>query len=184
MTLYRKRRTFLVFFGVILFACVGSALVALHSMRLEKIGYRDGVYKLTEEQRKVIESECQDIKDIEDLINKCNKLVCRQLSFAYRNSIDDGKANCIGYAMHHAAVLNHAFKINHLPYKARQVYGRAYLWGIDLHPFFKAIVPEKYEQFFSYHDYTEIEMGEEYLYVDTSIQDLLGYEYSKISTKH
>ena len=113
----------------------------------------------------------------------CNKLVCKELRFAYRNDLNRGAANCVGYARFHAAVLNYAFGINKLSYKARPVYGKAYIRGVDLHPLLKSIVPKKYEPFLNNHDYTEIDMGDEMLYVDTSIQDLVGYKYSESRRK-
>lgn len=165
--------------GFLLCLCLGVLVVALHSMRLEKIGYREGEYKLTEAQIKIIESECAEITNIEDLIDKCSDIVCEQLMFKYHNDLNNGQANCVGYAKFHSAVLNQAFKIIYQSYKARPVYGKAFLWGMNLHPLFKSIVPKKFEPFFNDHDYTEIDLGEEYIYTDTSIEDLLSYRYSK-----
>ena len=173
----KKSRRVLVIIGFLLCLCIGVLIVAFHSMRLEKIGYRNGEYKFTETHIKIIESECAGITNIEDLIDKCGKIVCNQLTFKFHNDLNHGEANCVGYAKFHAAVLNYAFRINNLSHKARPTYGKAYLCGIDLHPLFKSIVPKKYEPFFKDHDYTEIDLGDEILYVDTSIQDLLSYKY-------
>ncbi|MCM1139547.1 MAG: hypothetical protein NC453_13330 [Muribaculum sp.] len=175
----RKLRKFLVIIGALLCLFLVVLIVALHSMRLEKIGYREGEYKLTDTQIKIIKSECAGNTNIEDLIDKCGEIVCSQLTFKYRNDLNNGQANCVGYARFHSAVLNHAFKINHLPYKARPVYGKTFLWGMDLHPLFKSIIPKKFEPFFNNHDYTEIDLGEEYIYTDTSIEDLFSYRYSR-----
>lgn len=156
---------------------VGLCYVVLSSVRLEKIGYRENDYHLSQIYKEIVKSECNGISETDKLIDRCNEIVCEQLKFTYRNDINKGEANCVGYAKLHAAALNFAFKTNKLPYKARPVYGKAFLWGKDLHPIFKSIVPKKYESFFNDHDYTEIDLGDEYLYVDTSIQDLLSYKY-------
>lgn len=180
----KKLRSLVVIIGLFICLCIGVLTVALHSMRLEKIGNREGEYKLTEAQREIIESECGEFTNVENLIDKCGEIVCNQLTFKYRNDLNKGQANCVGYARFHSTVLNYAFRINHLPYKARPVYGKAFLWEMDLHPLFKSIVPKKFGSFFNDHDYTEIDMGDEYFYVDTSIQDLLGYVYSEKRQKN
>lgn len=166
-------------FIVISIVClvVGLCYVVLSSVRLEKIGNRNNDYYLSQTYKEIIKSECNGISEPDKLIERCNEIVCEQLKFTYRNDINNGAANCVGYAKLHAAALNYAFKTSKLPYKARPVYGKAYLWGVDLHPIFKSIVPKKNEPFFNDHDYTEIDLGNEYLYVDTSIQDLLSYKY-------
>ena len=180
----RKLRKFIMISGLLLCLCLIVLTVTLHSTCLEKIGYREGGYNLTEAQIKIIESECAENTSIEVLIDKCGEIVCNQLTFKYRNDLNKRQANCVGYTRFHSAVLNHAFKINHLPYKARPVYGKAFLWEMDLHPLFKGIVSKKFESFFNDHDYTEIDMGDECFYIDTSIQDLLGYEYSQKRRKN
>lgn len=141
----KKKAIWITMLSTIIF--VGFCIIAIHSVRLEKIGYRSGEYSLTETQRKSIELECAGITDIEILIDKCGKFVCNQLIFAYRNDFNNGQANCVGYAKFHVAVLNHAFKINDLPNRARPVYGKAHLWRIDLHPLFKSIVPKSMSHF-------------------------------------
>jgi hypothetical protein len=146
-------------------------------VQLEKIGNREGSVQLSEKHKEIITSECTGLRDVDKLVNICNRLVCRQLKFAYKNDLNHRDANCVGYAKFHATALNYAFMINQLPYKARPVYGKAHLCGIDLHPVLKSILPKKYEPFFNNHDYTEIDLGDEMLYVDTSIQDLLNYKY-------
>ncbi len=177
MATKKIKRTLFLFISIICLI-VGVFYVVLSSVRLEKIGYRVNDYNLSQTYKDIIKSECNGISETEKLIDRCNEIVCEQLKFTYRNDINNGEANCVGYAKPHAAALNYAFKMNNLPYKARPVYGKAFLWGKDLHPIFKAIVPKKYESFFNDHDYTEIDLGDEYLYVDTSIQDLLTYKYS------
>lgn len=182
MRICKRKRLWVPLLLIIIFVCF--CIIIIYSIRLEKTGYRDGEYKLTGTQKSIIDSECAGISDIDDLIDKCGKLVCKQLRFTHSNDLNNGQANCVGYAKFHAAILNHAFRINRISNRARRVYGKVCLWGIDLHPLFKTVVPKKYESFLNDHDYTEIDMGKEYLYIDSSIQDLFGYEYSETVLKN
>lgn len=162
--------------------CGISAYIAISSTRLNKIGYRPKTSITLDDQLKSqIKADCQSVNDIDEIIRKCNDIVCSRLSFAYRNDIPNGKANCIGYALLSSSVLNYAFRLNSLPCKARPVYGKAYLWDIDLHPFMKSLVPDKYDSFFNDHDYVEIDCGDHYIYTDASLQDLTGIEYFRKS---
>lgn len=178
----KKKRILLIFISIVAL-CVIILIVAVASMRLEKIGNRPNDFQLSGELRSLVKTECRDTQDVEKLINKCGKIICDHLEFAYRNDISSGKANCVGYAKFHAAILNYAFKLNGMQYKSRPVYGKVYMGNADMHPVLKSIVPKKYEPFFKDHDFTEIDLGDSYLYVDTSIQDVLNYKYSARKAK-
>ena len=162
----------------------GLLYVSISSVQLMRIGYRNKVSIAIDNQLKAwIIDECQSMNDIDEIIRKCNDIVCRKLTFTYKNDLANGKANCVGYAQMSAATLNYAFKLNSLPYKAKHVYGKAYLWGMDLHPIMKSLVPDKYTSFFNDHDFVEIDCGDIIIYTDSSIQDLSGCEYLRRNYK-
>lgn len=164
--------------------CGGLSYYALSSVRLRKLGYRHNPgCAIGDAALAGIETRCRYDGDAVDLILRCNDAVCAQLSFSYRNDVGHGKANCVGYAVLAAEALNRAFRRNSLPYHARPVYGKAYLWGIDLHPLMQAVFPSKYAPFFRDHDFVEIDLGDRYVYADASMQDVLGYGYIECQKK-
>ena len=57
----------------------------------------------------------------EKIIKECSELVCKELSFTAKNNIQCGKANCVGYAQPISAIINYAFQVKKLPYKAKPV---------------------------------------------------------------
>lgn len=178
---HRIRKWTLVCAGFIIL-CGIFAYLAISSIQLGKIGYRPKASITLDDQLKSqIKADCQSVNDINEIIRKCNDIVCARLSFAYRNDISNGKANCVGYALLSSSVLNYAFRLNSLPCKAKPVYGKAYLWRIDLHPIMKSFVPDKYDPFFNDHDYVEIDCGDHYIYTDVSLMDLTGIEYFRKS---
>lgn len=163
---------------------VGLLYISISSVQLNRIGYRNKASIAIDGQLKTwIIDECQSMNDIDEIIRKCNDIVCRNLTFSYKNYLANGKANCVGYAQISAAALNYAFNLNSLPYKAQHVYGKAYLWGMDLHPIMKSLVPSKYVSFFNDHDFVEIDCGNILIYTDSSIQDLSGCEYLRRNYK-
>lgn len=164
--------------GVLLLALIGMCYLILGCIRYRKISER-GTHAcvLTANLKKEIEKECFGIEDGRELIKRCDRIVCRNLRFAYKNQISKGKANCVGYAQMTSDAVNYAFQLNHLLYKAYPVYGRVHLFGIDLHPFVMGLLPSKYKAFFKDHDYVEILLDGEIINVDSSFRDLFGMEY-------
>lgn len=153
----------------------------LGCIRYHKIGIREPhACALNSDLKKQIEIECLGLDDFREIIRRCDRLVGRNLSFAYKNHLSEGKANCIGYAQLTSDALNYAFHLNHLPYKAYPVYGRAHLFGYDVHPFVMSIMPSKFKAFFKDHDYVEILLDGKVRNVDSSFRDLLGIEYNHI----
>lgn len=182
-TIFRIRKWILYCCGSIILS-IGLLYLAISLVQLNKIGYRDSISNsIDSELKSMILDECQSMDDIDEIIRKCNDIVCSKLTFTYKNDLENGKANCVGYAHISSVTLNYAFKLNSLPYKAKPVYGKAYLLGMDLHPVMKSLVPDKYVSFFNDHDFVEIDCGDVLIYTDSSIQDLMSYEYLRKELK-
>lgn len=117
----------------------------------------------------------------EDIIKRCSNLACETLSFTTKNDIQRGKANCVGYAQLTSATINYAFKIKNLPYKAKPVVGKVYLFGINLNNVAQKILPQRHRLFFKDHDFVEINLDDKTVFIDSSLQDLTGLTYMQIN---
>ena len=83
----------------------------------------------------------------EKIIKDCSRLACKELSFTAKNNIQNIKANCVGYAQLTSAIINFAFQANKLPYKAKPIVGKVYLFGIDLNNVAQQISPQSTDPF-------------------------------------
>ena len=119
----------------------------------------------------------------QDIIKKCSNLACETLSFTTKNNIQTGKANCVGYAQLTSAIINYAFQVKKLPYKAKPIVGKVYLFGIDLNNVAQKILPKKHRPFFKDHDFVEVILGDKTLFVDSSLQDLTGLSFMQIQNQ-
>lgn len=160
---------------MILFLAI-ACFVFISQLRLEKERYRPTQeYALTSDIKDRISLIASD-NPIE-VIKACNVLCCELLSFSAKNDITNGKANCVGYAQLSSAIINYAFKLNDMPYKARPVVGQVYCCGINLTALSQKILPAKHRPFFKDHDFIEVNLGNEIIYTDSSLQDLAWYRY-------
>ncbi|MCM1296574.1 MAG: hypothetical protein NC311_13640 [Muribaculaceae bacterium] len=171
----RRRKLIKSIVCVILFLAIGC-VVFLSQIRLEKERYKPTQeYALTSDIKDRI---CQIISDNPiEIIKASNDLCCELLSFSVKNDIPNGKANCVGYAQLSSAIINYAFKLNDMPYKARPVVGQVYCFGINLTALSQKILPAKHRPFFKDHDFVEVDLGDEIIYTDSSLQDLAWYRY-------
>lgn len=119
----------------------------------------------------------------QDIIKKCSNLACETLSFSAKNDIQRGKANCVGYAQLTSTLINQAFQIRNLPYHAKPVVGKVYLFGIDLNNISQKILPLKHRPFFKNHDFVEVDLGNKTVFIDTSLQDLTGLTFMQVQNK-
>ncbi len=117
----------------------------------------------------------------QDIIIKCSNLTCETLSFTAKNDIQIGNANCVGYAQLTSAIINYTFQIKNLPYKAKPVVGKVYLFGIDLNNIAQTILPPKQRPFFKDHDFVEVNLGDKTVFIDSSLQDFTGLTYMQIN---
>lgn len=160
--------------------CVGCAVFLVSQIKLEKERDRDmAAYVLSAELKKRVEEACGGTDNPRDIIENCSEMACGMLAFSAKNHIAEGKANCVGYAQLTAAIINHAFQTKQLPYHAKPVVGKVYLFGIDLNNVAQKILPDKYRPFFKDHDFVEINLGEKIFYKDTSLQDFSGLNFTQ-----
>lgn len=119
----------------------------------------------------------------QDIIIKCSNLTCETLSFTAKNDIQIGNANCVGYAQLTSAIINYTFQIKNLPYKAKPVVGKVYLFGINLNNVAQKILPQRHRPFFKDHDFVEIDLGDKIVFIDSSLQDLIGLTFMQVQNK-
>ena len=110
-------------------------------------------YAITSDLRTSIEKICAHSDSPEKIIKECSELVCKELSFAAKNNIQCGKANCVGYAQLTSTIINYAFQVKKLPYKAKPVVGKVYLFVIVLNNVAQKILPKKHRPFSKDHDF-------------------------------
>ena len=163
---------------MILFLAI-VCVVFISQIQLEKERYRPTQeYALTSDIKDRI---CQITSDNPIEVIKASKdLCCDLLSFSAKNDIPNGKANCVGYAQLSSAIINYAFNLNEIPYKARPVVGQVCCFGINLTALSQKILPKKHRSFFKDHDFVEVDLGNKIIYTDSSLQDLIGWKVIEI----
>lgn len=97
--------------------------------------------------------------------------------------IPNGKANCVGYAQLTSAIINYAFQVKKLPYMAKPVVGKVYLFGINLNNVAQKILPQRHSPFFKDHDFVEIDLEDKIIFIDSSLQDLTGLTFMQVQNK-
>ena len=158
--------------------CAGGIIFLISQIKLDKCRDRGtSPCAITSDLKTPIEKICEHSDSPEKIIKECSELVCKELSFATKNNIQCGKANCVGYAQLTSAIINYAFQVKKLPYKAKPVVGKVYLFGIDLNNVAQKILPKEHRAFFKDHDFVEVDLGDRTIYVDSSLQDLTGYKF-------
>ena len=149
-------------------------LVAAFPISLVKNGYRQSSYTLPEPLLVQVSNETKGM-DMEQIIDYSLSLTASKLRFAVLNDIDNGKANCVGYAQLCAAICNQALAANGIDGKARPVVGYIESNGINWCQVIKAIAPKaSYKDFVKDHDFVELTVGSRRYYFDPSIYDVLG----------
>ena len=151
----RRRKLIKSIVCVILFLAI-VCVVFISQIQLEKERYRPTQeYALTSDIKDRI---CQITSDNPiEVIKASNDLCCDLLSFSAKNDIPNGKANCVGYAQLSSAIINYAFNLNEIPYKARPVVGQVCCFGINLTALSQKILPKKHRSFFKDHDFVEVD---------------------------
>jgi hypothetical protein len=117
----------------------------------------------------------QKLTDISDIINLSLSLTSRHLTFtSSENEVDPnklvtlGRAHCVGYAHFFTAICNYLLQRNELSgeWKAISQIGHIYLFGNDIHKYFKT-------PFFKDHDFVTIknQITGEIIAVDPTLND-------------
>lgn len=174
-----KRNIFRVVRGLLI--CLGCVFLLISQIKLDKDRDRNCInYTIDSDLRNQVIEISNSSNTPQDVVKGCSKLVCDRLSFAAKNDIPKGKANCVGYAQLTSSVINYAFQVKMLPYRAKPVVGKVYLFGINLNNVAQKILPKKHRPFFIDHDFVEVELGDKTIYVDSSLQDLTGLTFMQI----
>lgn len=168
-----RRKTFKITLNILLL-CVSIAIFLISQIRLKKEQDRVIITPtLSAEMKEHITEICITANTPKEIIFNCSDFACSLLSFSAKNDIPNGNANCIGYAQLTSEIVNYAFQIKNLPYRAKPVVGKVYLLGIDLNNFAQKILPKKHRPFFKDHDFVEVALDDETIYIDSSLQDIL-----------
>lgn len=122
--------------------------------------------------RQIVSQKTRFLDTPEQIIDACADISTSNLSFSRKNNLDQGTANCIGYAQHTAALLNMAFREKGMPYRARPVVGVVTLFGLDLCKLSQSSLPQDMRAFFKDHDWVEVSGEDRRWYVDSSLRDL------------
>lgn len=151
-------------------------IILLQGLSLRKVAYRPSwEFKLDATTLHDLFVETESKEDVDEIIKLCCDFVCKQLTFRSKNDLNNGKANCVGYAQYTSEVLNQVFSLKGISCTSRPVVGSVYLYGVNLHPILLSILPKNQSSFFKDHDFVEIVFQDgSSKYVDTSLQDLTG----------
>ena len=160
---------------ILLFVILAVLLfVGTASFSLVKTGDRSTVnYPLSKELKERIVNETHELSEI-DIVNYSLKLTDELLDFNETNSIKDGKANCVGYALLCASIANYGIKVNKLEGSCKPVVGYVTFGGMNLCNILKVIAPQKYKAFVKDHDFVEYDRKNKTMFFDPTLYDLLG----------
>jgi hypothetical protein len=124
-----------------------------------------------------------DVKgmDADEIMDYSIELTAKYLQFSEHNNIDNGKANCVGYAKLCASICNYALRKNGRKGYAKPVVGQVELFGINLCPVLVACAPtHKWKLFVKDHDFVEFYCGNDIIFADPCVYDLLGSDCKTI----
>lgn len=154
-----------------IFVLVVCICAVLHGFGLVKTSNRPHAdYSLSIQVKEKIQTEGMGLTP-EGCVKYCLKLTSNNLRFTERNSIVNGKANCVGYAILCSSICNYALQINNLDYKSRPVVGYVTFYGINLCNVLKALAPQKWKNFVKDHDFVELELNDNIVFFDASLYD-------------
>lgn len=175
----QKRKVIRIILALLI--CIGSFIFIISKIKLDKFGDRSTTpCAITSDLKSSIDRICEYSDSPEKIIKECSELVCKELTFTAKNNIPCGEANCVGYAQLTSAIINYAFQIKKLPYKAKPVVGKVYLFGIDLNNIAQKILPKNHRPFFKDHDFVEVDLGDKTVFIDSSLQDLTGLTFFQV----
>jgi hypothetical protein len=125
---------------------------------------------LSKQIKSKISDECKS-SNPEDCLKYSLQLTSDLLSFTEKNDIENGKANCVGYAILCSRICNYSFEMNKLKYHAKPVVGYVTLYGINICNILKSLAPQKWKKFVKDHDFVELELEDKTIFFDASLYD-------------
>lgn len=159
---------------LLLFSSLLLFVVIAASFGLVKLKDRPNPYKLSASKKAVIMKETKGFSDT-DIINYSLKYTANKLSFAQHNSIDNGVANCVGYARLCASVCNTALSSNKIQGIATPVVGYIKVCDVNLCSLVKSVMPtQDYKNFVKDHDFVELRTSTCVYQFDPCMYDIIG----------
>ena len=159
----------------IIIASLLLLLIGTTSLSLKKTGERPtNEYPLTKELRQRIANETQGL-DEAGMVQYSLRLTDELLDFSEVNNINNGKANCVGYALLCSSICNYGLSVNQLEGRCKPVVGYVTCGGINMCSALKWIVSKKYTSFVKDHDFVEYDLKSMVIYFDPTLHDLINY---------
>lgn len=163
---------FLIF---LIFLIIGiNITTAYTNPRLIKIRDRNNNITLSSVDKKLIKEKSLNITNTSEAIKCALEITSNKLHFSKYNNVSIGRANCVGYAQYYASVLNYIADLKNLKCTASPVVGYIDINGSNVCYILKQIVPNTYKNFVKDHDFVQICVGTDIIYVDPCIYDLVG----------
>ena len=107
-----------------------------------------------EKLKERIKSETIGFSD-EEIVAYSMDLTAELLRFSWDNSLQNGKANCVGYAQLCSNICNYAFANCHSTARTKPVVGTIKVCGIDVCKLAYSLAPAKHKNFVKDHDFVE-----------------------------
>ncbi len=165
-----KKRLLITLFGLLIILL----MVCFSNLTLVKQYNRNYSYTLSRDIRSKVIKETKGMNAV-DILNYSIEFTSKYLQFSENNNIPMGKANCIGYANFCSSIYNTAIFANNIKGYAKPVVGYVEFYKINLCSILKNIIPnQKYKNFVKNHDFVEFCIGDDLIYADPCIYDLIG----------
>lgn len=159
-----------IIFGIIILGCI---FLFFFQLTLVKQSDRTiNHIELSKDLQDTIILETQNLSEIEIInysVNKTSDL----LEFSNVN-------NCITYSRMCASICNTAFQAHNIKSTAKCVVGYVKVYGINLCSLLSKI-NKKHKMFLKDHDFVEISNCDHIIYVDPTLQDLIGMDLKQIN---
>ena len=107
---------------ILIIGSITGVCILLMSLSLVKTGDRAVIYKADSQLKEHVYREAKG-KSVEQIINYSLRQTASYLQFSRHNDINNGQANCVGYAQLCAAICNQALAANGIKGKAKPVVG-------------------------------------------------------------
>ena len=161
---------------VIILVVLGLFYACTPSPRLVWKADRDyNPVQLTKEEKQVLDGFVNNKENGSfDIKQFALEMTANKLQFAKHNDIENGKANCVGYAQYCATVLNYMFEARKdicSDNSAYPVVGYIYWGKVNINDIAKKLAPEVYKNFVKDHDFVAIDGDDALVYYDPLFYD-------------
>lgn len=165
----RHKKIKIFFLTIFAISCIGW-----FNISLSKISDRSSNYIPNNSLKEEIKIETKELSP-EEIRKYSIKKTANILSFAVKNDLCNGEANCVGYAQMCAGISNYAFRTHGYNSSAKPVVGYVKLFGVNLCYILKWCMPTKrWENFVKDHDFVEFNnIDGSTIYCDASAYDLI-----------